>query len=445
MMKFLETYILPYAARLGSQRHLIAIRDTFVGMLAITMVGSFAVLFNNIGELIKPYGTMMKAIFGENWTMLGGDIWWGTMAFMSIFAVFGIAFKLSKSYGDDGFEAMLVSGASFFVLLPQVAKIEGLKAPVWGLMQNKYFGATALFTAIIIAIIATEIFTRLSRVKRLEIKLPDGVPPAVARSFARLIPGMGTVFIMGVVGLVFRMMTNGEYFNDWLSRVLVEPLSGAVDSLPFAILVTLLIHLFWSVGLHGDNILEGIKTPLLTKLGTDNINLYKDHVTDMDKYHIYAGSFADAFVNLGGSGATLGLLVAFMLMARKRQKQLVAIAAPPGLFQINEPVIFGVPIVLNPLFLIPFIATPVILTTVSYLAIQTHLVYPVVANIPWVTPVGIGGWLATGGHISGAILSLVNLGISIAIYIPFVILQGRMETKRQQTQTVPKSNDTFSV
>src|SRR5438046_2358421 len=107
MMKFLETYILPYAARLGSQRHLIAIRDTFVGMLAITMVGSFAVLFNNIGELIKPYGTMMKAIFGENWTMLGGDIWWGTMAFMSIFAVFGIAFKLSKSYGDDGFEAML--------------------------------------------------------------------------------------------------------------------------------------------------------------------------------------------------------------------------------------------------------------------------------------------------------------------------------------------------
>ncbi|MBS4174565.1 PTS sugar transporter subunit IIC [Bacillus sp. FJAT-49736] len=441
MMRFLENYILPYAAKFGNQRHLLAIRDTLVGMIAITMVGSLFVLLNNIGEIIKPYGKMMEAIFGKNWQTLGGDIWWGTMAFMTIFAVFGIAYKLAKSYGDEGFEAMLIAGASYFVLIPQTTKVEGVKEAVWGIIDSNYFGSVALFTGIIVSIIATEIFIRLSRIKKLEIKLPDGVPPAVARSFQRLIPGMATIFIIGVIGLLFRTVTHGEYFNDWLSRILVEPLSGAVDSLPFAILVTLLIHLFWSIGLHGDNILEGIKSPLLTKLGTDNINLYKDHVTDLSQYHVFAGSFSDAYVNLGGSGATLGLLIALIIAARKRHKQMVAIASPPGLFQINEPVIFGMPIVLNPIWLIPFILTPVVLTIIAYLAVSLHLVFPVVANIPWVTPVIVNGWLATGGHISGAVLSGVNLIVSVLIWLPFVAIQGKMDAKRikEATQKVESS------
>lgn len=107
---------------------------------------------------------------------------------------------------------------------------------------------------------------------------------------------------------------------------------------------------------------------------------------------------------------------------------------PPGLFQINEPVIFGMPIVLNPVWLIPFITTLVVLTTIAYLSIKTGLVHPVVANIPWVTPVGLNGFLATGGHISGAILSLVNLAISILIYLPFVYLQGRIDKKKMSSE-----------
>lgn len=438
MMSFIEKYILPYAMKLGNNRHLLAIRDTLVGMLAITMVGSFAVLFNNIGGIFKPWGTMMEAIFGKNWTVLGGDIWWGTMAFLSVFSVFGIAYRLAKSYGDDGFEAMFVAGAAFFILIPQSAAVDGVKAPVWGLINTNYFGATALFTGIIVSLAATEIFVRLSRVKKIEIKLPDGVPPAVARSFAKLIPGMLTIFIIGLFGVIFRHLTHDVYFNDWLGKVLVSPLSAAADSLPFAILITLLIHLFWSIGIHGDNILDGIKAPLLQKLGTDNINLYAKGVTDYHQYHVLAGNFYDAFVNLGGSGATIGLLISMLLVARRRQKQMVALGMPPAIFQINEPVIFGVPIVLNPIWLIPFIATPVILTTISYLAISSGLVHPVVANIPWVTPVGINGFLATGGHISGAVLSIVNLGISICIYLPFVYAVERIESKKL------KSNDNVS-
>jgi len=418
------------ASKIGNSRHLLAIRDTLVGMIAITMIGSFMVLINNLGGIIKPWGTMMEAIFGPNWTTLGGDIYFGTMTFLGVFAVFGIAYKLANSYGDDGFEAMFVAAACFFLLLPQLAHIEGLKNPVGGFIATSYFGATALFTGIIVSILATEVFVRLARIKKLVINLPAGVPPAVARSFQKLIPGMVTIFIFGLLGLLFRLASNGKYFNDWLNSVLVSPLSNAADSLPFAILVVLLVHVFWSVGLHGPNILGGITTPLFTKLGLENIDLYNTQVTDINQYHVFAGSFLDAFVYLGGSGATIGLIIAMFIAGRRRHKQLLSLATPPGIFQINEPILFGLPIVLNPIWLIPFILAPVITTITSYLAISWGLVFPVVANIPWVSPPIVGGWLATGGHLSGAILATFNILIDIAIYLPFVYAHGQIEKKR---------------
>ncbi len=434
MMNFIEKYIMPYAVKFGNNRHLLAIRDALIGMIAITMIGSVAVLLNNLGSIIKPYGRLMENIFGKTWTTLGGDIWWGTFAFMTVFAVFGIAHKLAKSYGDDGFEAMLVAAASFFLLIPQIGKVPETEG-AWGFVSWGYFNATALFTGIVVSLVATELFLRLSKVKAFIIKLPDGVPPAVSGAFAKLVPGMLTILSFGIFGLLFRKITDGQYLNDWLTTTLVAPLTNAADSLPFAILIVFLVHGFWAVGLHGPNILGGVTTPLFTSLGTKNTDLYAQGVAELDKYAILAGPFLDAFVYLGGSGATLGLLIAMILAGRKRHKQMIALGGPPGVFQINEPLLFGMPIVLNPIWLIPFVAAPVVMTVVAYLAIDWGFVYPVVtASMPWVTPVGIGGYLATGGHISGAVLALVNLAISIVIYLPFVYIQGKMEDKNLKDQ-----------
>ncbi|MDQ1146534.1 PTS system cellobiose-specific IIC component [Bacillus sp. SORGH_AS 510] len=456
MMNFIDKFIMPFANKLGNNRHLLAIRDALVGMIAITMIGSLAVLLNNLGSVPgigKYYEKLMVSIFGETWKTLGGDIWWGTLAFMTIFAVFGIAHKLAKSYGDDGFEAMLVAGASFFVLIPQVANVsitpeggEVVSGGVWGFIGWNYFNATALFTGIIVAIITTEIFVRLAKIKFLVINLPDGVPPAVSRSFAKLLPGMVTIFTVGLFGLILRkFISDGAYLNDWINKVLVSPLTGAVDSMWFAILIVSLVHGFWILGLHGPNILGGITTPLMTKLGQENVNMYAQGVHDLGKYHILSGSFLDAFVYLGGSGATLGLIVAMIIAGRKRNKQIIALGTPPGIFQINEPILFGLPIVLNPLWFIPFILGPIIMTIVAYSAVSLGLVHPVVADIPWVTPAIVGGLLATGGHISGAILAAVNLCISIVIYLPFVIAQGRMDARREMGEVTSKPTDTLNV
>lgn len=437
-MNFFEKYVLPPAVKLGNQRHLLAIRDALVGMIAITMAGAFGTLLINLGQAVKGYDKIWESIFGPNWKMLGDDIWWGTLAFMTIFAVVGIAYKLARSYGDDGFEAMLVALACYFILVPKVATVtltvdgKAVTGDAWGFIHWGYNNSTSLFSGIIVAIIATEIFVRLSKLEKLKIKLPDGVPPAVSRSFEKLFPGMLTILIVGIIGVVFRQfIADGAYFNDWISKMLVTPLQNAADSLPFAIGISFFIHFFWMLGLHGPNIIGGVTTPLFLGLGTENNDMYIQGVTELSKYNIMAGPFFDAFVFLGGAGASLGLLISMFIVSRKRHKQMLALGLPPGVFQINEPIIFGMPIVLNPIWAVPFVLTPIVLTITSYLSIQFGLVHPVtLATMPWVTPPILGGWLATGGHLSGALLAAVNLVISIVIYLPFVIAQNRIESKK---------------
>jgi PTS system cellobiose-specific IIC component len=433
-MELIEKYIVPVAGKIGAQRHLVAVRDAFVGMIAITMVGAFAVLFNNLGGVFKWYDKFLINIFGAGWKTLGGNIWWATFAFMALYLVIGVSNKLARSYGDDGFEAMFIALACFLILIPQMANVSiippGAKDAIlgqnWGLVALSYVNQNALFTGIIVAIIATEIFVRLTKVKHLIIKLPEAVPPAVSRAFAKLIPGMVTIFIFGVFGVLFNIAAKMA-FNDWLFKILVMPLTNVADTLGFALLIVFLQQLFWSFGLHGANILLGIQSPIMLKLAADNLALFNAHATT--GYAVFAGNFLDVYVWLGGSGATLGLLIAIAIASRERRK-LLKLFVGPSIFEINEPVIFGLPIVLNPIFIIPFIIGPLIMTAIAYIATSIGLVAPCVSLVPWVMPPIVGAYFATGAHISGAVLAAVNLVISVVIYMPFLIAADKIDRKK---------------
>lgn len=429
------------ANKIGSQRHLLAVRDAFIGIISVTMIGSLATLWNNIG-LSPGFGwweSLLKTVFGDGYKALGGNIWWGTLAFITIFVVFGIAHNLAKSYGDTGYEAMFVAAACFFISIPQAPLVtlalesgEEVSANAWGFVNWGYLSSTGLFTGIIISLLSTQLFLTLTRVKKLEIKMPEGVPPEVARAFAKLAPGMITIFTFGVILQLIQMFA-AKPLNDLISDVLVTPLVGAVDSLWFLLLLVFVVHFFWFFGLHGTNIVAGIWTPLATTLGVANTALFEKGVAvtiGKDGYSIIGGAFLDAFVYLGGSGATIGMIIAMIIFARKRRAVLISLAGPTGIFQINEPIIFGLPIVLNPLWFFPFVLTPLILATISFIAIKIGIVYPIVASIPWVTPPILGAFVATGGHISGAILALFNVFVSIVIYAPFVVYADRQEVKR---------------
>ena len=442
IMKFMDKYIIPVAGKLGAQRHLVAVRDGFVAMIPITMIGALATLVNNLP--IPAYQNFMKNTFGETWTTLGGDLWWGSIATMALFLVVGVAYNLAKSYDEDGLQAGLIALSIFFVMSPQVANIvteAGDKVSGWGFVPSGYISNSALFTAIVIGLLATEIFVKLSRIKKINIKMPDGVPPAVARSFAKLIPGMLTIAIFGAIGLLIKTLSGGLFLNDLLNTYLAAPLKGAADSLGSTMLITFFIHALWTIGLHGANIAMPITETLLMDFGAENAALAQAGATE--GFHTLAGAFLDAFVYLGGSGMILGLIIA-LIIAGRRRKDMIALGLAPSVFNISEPVIFGLPIVLNPIYMIPFVLAPVVCSAVAYLAIDMGLVMPVIAaKIPWVTPPILGGFLATG-HWTGAALAAVNLLISIVIYIPFVIAAEKIDKRKATLATDQGNDDDFS-
>ena len=435
-MAFMDKYITPYAAKMGVQRHLVAVRDAFVAMIPLTIIGSLATLINNAP--IKALSNFLADnTFGQQIKSLNGDIWFGTLAIMALLLVIGVAYNLAKSYEENGLQSAMIATSIFILLIPQVAKIAIDGQPAvegWGFIGVAYLGTGALFTAIIIGILSTEVFIRLGKLKQLVVKMPEGVPPAVSRSFAKLIPGMLTVVIFAVAGLLIRLAADGQFLTDLINKYLGIPLSNITDTLPSAILIAFFIHGLWFVGLHGANIALPFTGTMLTNLGAQNAEMIQNGAP-LDQLHVLAGPFFDAFVFMGGSGVIIGLLIAIAI-AGKRRRDMLALGLAPSIFNISEPVIFGLPIVLNPIFGIPFVIAPIVTTIISYLSISFGLVHPIImATMPWTTPPILGGFMATG-HWSGAVLCIVNIADSILIYLPFVAMAEKMDARKMEMDQV---------
>jgi cellobiose PTS system EIIC component len=431
LVQWLERYFVPIAGRIGSQRHLVAIRDGFVAIMPLILIGSLAVLINNLP--IDAFQNFMLKLFGESWKVLGGNIWNGTFAIMSLLVAVGVSYNLARSYQVDGLSSALVTFGALVILSPPTEK-------EWGI-AFAWLGAQGLFVALITSIVVTEIFRKLLQ-SRFTIKMPAGVPPAVARSFAALIPAAVVLVLVGALQLFIVKATKIGSLHQWVFETIQQPLEGLAGSLPSAIILALLIHLLWFFGLHGANIvgpvIDSIYLPRLEK----NIALFNAGTSAHDVPNIVTKPFFDVFVHMGGAGTTLALIVAIFLVAKSAQLRGVGkLTAPAGLFNINEPVLFGVPIVLNPIMLIPFVFIPVILTLTSYFAISFGIVPKTVALVPWTMPPIIAGYLVTGGTISGAILQIFNFALAVLLYIPFIKVNDnyilRNDPSKKKVSVVP--------
>ena len=420
-MNWMEEKFVPVAGKIGSQRHLAAIRDGFVGIMPIVLAGSFAVLLNNtLGAWVPAIGAILGPI--------NGNVWWGTFAMLALLATFSIGYNLSKGYGEDGLAGGLISVASFLVTLPQAHGDAG-----WGYLHWGYLDANGLFTGIVVAIVATEIFVKLSK-RGWTIKMPDSVPPAVGRAFASVFPGFISIFVFGAITYAIGAVGWGSLF-EIIFNTIQKPLMGLGQGMISVILIPILINVFWFFGVHGANIfdpiMQSIYMPALTKNAAAVAN-------GLAAPNLITKSFFDSFVHIGGSGATLALLIAVFLVVRKKEeyKAVAKLSLAPSIFNINESVMYGLPIVLNPILFIPFLIVPGVLSTVAYLATASGVVPATYIAAPWITPVGIGAWMATGGKglgsIMAALLAVVNLGIATVIYLPFVKMAENMVAKKDK-------------
>lgn len=400
--KFLDEKLSTPMAKLAEQRHLRAVRDGIIATLPLIIVGSFFLIVA-FPPLPQTWGITQFLKANASTILLPYRM---TMYIMTMYATWGIGYSLAKSYKLDGVTGGVLSAMAFnLTLVPQVVEGLGFAMP----MAN--MGGGGMFVGIIVSIIAVEIL-RFTTVKNIRITMPEQVPPSVARSFEALTPTALVILLMGTI----------TYFLgfDWHSAVakVVGPLITAADSLPSVILLVVLVTFFWSFGIHGVSIVGSIARPVWLQILDANTAA---QAAGEALPGIAAEPFFQWFIWIGGSGCTIGLVILLATVTKSSYgRTLGKSTLIPGIFNINEPVIFGAPVVLNPTLIIPFIIAPVVNACIAWFATKAGLVSAVVVTAPWTLPGPIGAFLATGGDYRASILNIVCIIVSIVIYYPFV-------------------------
>lgn len=432
---FLEDSFAPFAMKLAGQRHLAAIRDGFISFIPFLIIGS---LFIIIQDFPAPgWQELQTKLFGEGFNqfiILPKRV---TYDIMSLYIVASISYKLAQSYRIDAFSAAMLGIGSFVLLSPitTTLDIDGQVHVISRVITvGGWYGTNGILVAIITALVVTEIFNYFIK-KEITIKMPEGVPPAVSRAFSALLPGFAIIVGMLLIRLLF-LQTQYQYIHEFIYNLVSLPMQKMVaNNLIGAIGTVFSISLLWSIGLNGGTIVNGIMRPFWVPLQDANLaaieagNLPPNIITEQ---------FFD-MVWIGGAGATLAVVFLLMFRARSRQyKELGRMSLAPGLFNINEPIMFGLPVVLNPIGIIPLILGPVAITVVNYVAMALNLVArPTGVIIPWTTPPIIQGFLITG-HVSGAILQIVDILLVMIIWWPFISI---MDKKRMEEESKMVYND----
>ncbi|ATD58444.1 PTS sugar transporter subunit IIC [Clostridium chauvoei] len=405
---FLEEKMFPIAAKLGSNKILISIRDGITLNMPLIIIGSLFLVIASFP--IKAWTDWLTAVGIDSYLWKGVD---SSFGLMGLIASFGVANSLARQYKVDGVSAGIISLSSFIVVTPFVSGEAGAGIPVG------YMGSKGLFVAMVLGIISALIFKEFIK-KDIQIKLPESVPPAVARSFSALIPGAAIITLWLIVFAVLDRMSIGN-IHDLLLKILGGPL-GLLGNNIFGTVISILLNsLFWFVGIHGGNVVNSILNPIwLMNSDANRLIFQADSAAQLP--HIITQQFMDNFVYMGGGGATIGLVIVIAIIARRnRASQITKTMAPltftPGIFNINEPAMFGLPIVMNVSLIIPFILAPIANAVISYAAMATGLVATTTGiAVSWTMPPIISGFLTTGGHISGSILQLVCILVDVAIY-----------------------------
>lgn len=420
---FIEAHLAGPMAKIANQRHLRAIRDGIIATLPLIIVGSFFLIIA-FPPLPQDWGIYKFLSENAATVLLPYRM---TMYIMSLYATFGIGASLAKTYNLDVVSGGILSTIAFLLtFVPVNIPAEAAEAAGTSgfVLPMANLGGGGMFVGIVTAIFAVEIY-RLTDKSKFKITMPEQVPPAVARSFESLTPTLIVIVIISSITYYLGF--------DWHTAIskLISPLISATDTLPSVLLLVFLITFFWSFGIHGVSIIGSLARPLWLQILETNTTAA---AAGQPLPNIAAEPFYQWFIWIGGSGCTIGLaiLLAFTAKSKYGSKLGKAVIAP-SIFNINEPVIFGVPIVLNPTLIIPFVITPMICATIAWFATSLGWVSPVSITAPWTLPGPIGAYLATGGDWRAAVLNIILIGVSILVYYPFTKIYDKNELAKEHS------------
>ncbi|HFU6025526.1 TPA: PTS sugar transporter subunit IIC [Enterococcus faecium] len=426
------------ATKLGNQIHLRTLRDAFATFMPFMMLAGFVTLINSV--ILEPTGFMGEIVDTSTLTTLqqiGTSIANGTLSITTLLVVAAVSYHMcaSRNYTNH-IAAVLVAISTFVVLTPMQMMFTPENADkaveVTGVIPISYTGASGMFVGIFVGLAATELFIKLSNNKKLQIQLSGNIPPAVLKSFNVLIPIIITITSFALLSFIIIQLFNMD-INKLITTIVTEPLSKITTGLPGFLLITSIANLFFGFGIHQAVISGSLLDPFLIQNMQENMAAYanKEQIP-----HIINMAFKDTFAVMGGSGNTIALLIAIFIFSRRKDyKYFAKLSVTPAIFNISEPIIFGLPIVFNISLIIPFVLAPIFSLTVAYFATAVGLINHVVVQIPWTTPPVISGFLATAGDWRAAVLQILIIAASVFIYLPFLRIDEHVTTKLSENET----------
>lgn len=399
---------------LGNSSLLVSVRKGLTYMIPLLLVGSIALVFLSLP--IPLYQNMMKKVFGDEWKDIFLYIRDGTFNILSLIMVLSISYsyivELKEKYNHNisPIIGSLVSLCSFISILG-ISKYN---------FSVKNFGVIGIFTAILVAITSSLVFFKLSSLDFLKINaFTDGADSTFNYASNAIYPAAITIVIFAILNQILTGIFGISDIQDFISNFFRGIFFKIKSPFWSGILFIVLIHIFWFFGMHGSNILEPVAQSIFIPAVAKNQTLMS---LGQNPTNIFTKTFFDTFVLMGGCGTVLCLVCAILIAGKyKNHRRLAKLSSIPVIFNINELVVFGLPIVLNPVYFIPFLFTPIVLTLISYLAMYLQLVPYTITTVEWTTPIFLSGYVATNS-IKGSILQLFNLIFGVLCYIPFVKL-----------------------
>jgi PTS system cellobiose-specific IIC component len=431
MNDFLNQTLIPATMKIINLKPVQAIKNGMFYVMPLTIVGSLFLLLANFPW--KPVVTLFQSLgFEGPFNQIAG----ATFGIIAMVAVVGIAYEYTKAEGVKGaLHCGIIALVSFLIVQESFVMVPILNSDplmVSDVLDKGWLGGKGVVAAIIIGLVSGKIFTFFIK-RNISIKMPAGVPEGIANSFSGLIPALVTFIIMAAIYGIFKALWAVTPIQA-VYIIIQTPLQGMTDSIGGVIVMGLTIPLLWFFGVHGASIISGVISPLLQANMLENQALINQGIelTVANGGHVVTQQFLDQFMTVTGSGMTIGLVMFLAFFAKSKQnKTLGELSIVPGFFNINEPLLFGIPIVLNPLMAVPFILMPVISGLITYFALYTGIV-PLFSAImvPWTTPPIISGFIIGGWKV--AALQVFVLALSFFVYLPFIKMIDKQNLKNEE-------------
>ncbi|MDR2142913.1 MAG: PTS transporter subunit EIIC, partial [Treponema sp.] len=416
--------ILLFWIKIANSEKLSIVRNSLTLTLPVVIAGAAAVLLNNFP--IRVYQEFMEGVFGPLWRGFGASVWNGTLAILSPVMSFSIGYGIAERYNlKNPLDAThpVISGLLSFCSLLTIIEPS---AKDFAIPYN-WTGVNGLFLAIITAFVSAELFLAFYRIKKLHIHFfSEDAGTTMSHVLAAMIPAMLTLGTFAFIKILMASIGLTD-IHALIYNYISLPFKGLGNNLGTALLYTLTRQILWFFGIHGANALEPVMTEIYIPAAEANAAALASGGTPP---FIFTKTFFDTYASMGGAGNTLSLLAAIVVSRKKSGvKRIGAISLLPAVFNINEILLFGIPIVLNPMYLIPFTAVPLALTVISWGAAFTGLLPAAAVDVAWTTPAIISGY-AAAGSLTGSLLQAVNIAAGFLIYLPFVRMAEKIRRYR---------------